>query len=225
MFQGRVIDAVVVFDLDDTLYLERDYVESGLRAVSIWAADQLGTAGLEEGMLEHFRAGARGHLFDDALAGAGICPAPDLIARMIQVYRQHRPCIRLAEDAARYLACPPPRTGLALITDGYLDAQRRKIRALGLHASGIEIAVCTDRWGREDWKPSSRAFEHVQAFFGLPASAFVYVADNPDKDFQAPRRLGWNSIQISRSGRLRAVASPCSQPADQVIDSLDGLSM
>ncbi len=223
MFQGRVIDAVVVFDLDDTLYLERDYVESGLRAVGDWATDQLGIAGMGVGMLEHFGAGARGHLFDDALAGAGIEPTPALIARMIQVYRQHRPRIQLAEDAARYLACPPPRTGLALITDGYLDAQKRKIRALGLHASGIEIAVCTDRWGRENWKPSCRAFEHVQAFFGLPAGAFVYVADNPAKDFHAPKRLGWHSVQISRSGRLHVAASAGSEPADRRIDSFDSL--
>lgn len=225
MFQGRVIDAVIVFDLDDTLYLERDYVESGLRAVGAWAADQLEVAGLGEGMLEHFRAGARGHLFDDALTGVGIEPAPALIARMIQVYRQHRPCIHLAEDAMRYLACPPSRTGLALITDGYLDAQRRKIRALGLHASGIEIAVCTDRWGRDAWKPSCRAFEYVQRFFGLPAGAFVYVADNPDKDFHAPRRLGWRSVQINRSGRLHMAASPGSESAGQEIDSLDALSI
>ena len=225
MFQGRVIDTVVVFDLDDTLYLERDYVESGLRAVGAWATDQLGIAGMGEGMLEHFRAGARGHLFDDALGRAGIEPTSEHIARMIQVYRQHRPRIHLAEDAARYLACPLPRTGLALITDGYLDAQRRKIRALGLHAAGIEIAVCTDRWGREDWKPSCRAFDHVQAFFGLPADAFVYVADNPDKDFHAPRRLGWHSVRISRSGQLHTVASPRSEPADQEIDSLDALSI
>lgn len=225
MFQGRVIDTVIVFDLDDTLYLERDYVESGLRSVGVWAGQQLGVAGLGERMLENFRTGARGHLFDDALTEAGIAPLPVLVGRMIQVYRQHRPTIHLADDAARYLASPPLRTALALITDGYLDAQKRKIRALGLHASGIDLAVCTDRWGREDWKPSRRAFDHVQAFFGLPADAFVYVADNPAKDFHAPRRLGWHSIQICRSGRLHTGTTPCSEPADGKIDSLDQLAV
>lgn len=225
MFQGRVIDSVIVFDLDDTLYLECDYVESGLRAVGVWAGQQLGVPGLGGRMLEHFRAGGRGHLFDDALTEAGIAPRPDLVDRMIRVYRQHRPTIHLAEDAVRYLASPPPRTALALITDGYLDAQRRKIRALGLHMSGIELGVCTDRWGREDWKPSCRAFDHVQAFFGLPAGAFVYVADNPAKDFHAPRRLGWHSIRICRPGRLHMGTVPCSEPADEEIDSLDRLGI
>ena len=41
---GRRIAAcsAIVFDLDDTLYLERDYVRSGARAVATWLAPQLG---------------------------------------------------------------------------------------------------------------------------------------------------------------------------------------
>src|SRR5918996_433557 len=34
----------VVFDLDDTLYSERDYAISGFRAVASWAAGHFGTA-------------------------------------------------------------------------------------------------------------------------------------------------------------------------------------
>jgi putative hydrolase of the HAD superfamily len=217
------IDAVIVFDLDDTLYLERDYVESGLHAVGRWMERQLGVACAGRAMVNDFRAGARGHLFDAALASAGVSDADGLIPRMVQVYRQHRPCIALAEDAVRFLSQRPARTGFAIITDGYLDAQRRKIRALGLHRLGVEIAICTDRWGRQSWKPACRAFEHVQSFFSLPANAFVYVADNPEKDFVAPRRLGWQTVQINRPGRLREHVLAPAEAADREIDSLDGL--
>ncbi|WP_019833187.1 HAD family hydrolase [Sphingomonas sp. PR090111-T3T-6A] len=217
------IDAVIVFDLDDTLYLERDYVESGLHAVGRWMERQLGIAHAGGAMVEQFRAGARGHLFDAALASAGVPDAEGLIPRMVQVYRQHRPAITLAEDAMRFLSHRPGRTGFAIITDGYLDAQRRKIRALGLHRLGVEIAVCTDRWGRQDWKPARRAFERVQSFFALPASAFAYVADNPEKDFVAPRRMGWRTVQINRPGRLREGVATPADPAEREIDSFDGL--
>ncbi len=219
------IDAVLVFDLDDTLYLEREYVESGLHAVGAWARCQLGIAGLGDMMVERFRAGARGHLFDDGLAAAGVGNASDLVPRMLQVYRQHRPCIHLAEDAERYLARRPARTGLALITDGYLDAQKRKIRALGLHNFGVQLAICTDRWGRESWKPAPRAFDYVQAFFGLSSTAFVYVADNADKDFHAPRQIGWRTIQISRPGRLHEKPSAMAIEADECIATLDSLKI
>lgn len=217
------IDTVIVFDLDDTLYLERDYVESGLHAVGRWMERQLGVVDAGGAMVEQFRAGARGHLFDTALASAGVSGAEELIPRMVQVYRQHRPTIRLAQDAARFLSHRPGRTGFAIITDGYLDAQRRKIRALGLHRLGVEMAVCTDRWGRQGWKPACRAFEHVQSFFALPAGAFAYVADNPEKDFVAPRRMGWRTVQINRPGRLHEGVTAPIDPAEREIDSFDGL--
>lgn len=217
------VDTVLVFDLDDTLYLERDYVASGLRAVGAWAERQLSIAHLGDEMVRLFEAGRRGRLFDEALGLAGVAGGAELIARMLCVYRQHRPRIRLAEDAERLFARAAPATGLAIITDGYLDAQKRKIRALGLHDRGISVAVCTDRWGLPHWKPSPRAFDHVQAFFGLPSGAFVYVADNVDKDFHAPRRLGWRTVQIKRPGRLHDRRSPHAEPADREIDCLDAL--
>ena len=220
---GGDIDAVIVFDLDDTLYLERDYVESGLLAVGIWMEQQLGIAGAGPAMIDSFRGGARGHIFDEALALAGLGGSDGLIPRMVQVYRQHCPRIALAEDAVRFLSQRPGRTGLAIITDGYLDAQKRKIRALGLHQLGVEMAVCTDRWGRGEWKPAPRAFKHVQSFFALPAKAFVYVADNPEKDFVAPQRMGWRTVQINRPGRLRQESVTCLQPADLEIETFGAL--
>lgn len=196
------LDAVLVFDLDDTLYLERDYVESGLRAVGVWASQQLAIPDLADPMLHLFRTGSRGHIFDEALALAGYRGKPDVISRMLSVYRQHSPRIALAEDAMRLLADRPPRTGFAIITDGYRDAQKRKLRALGLTDRRIDLAICTDRWGRAAWKPAHRAFNYVQDFFGLPSAAFCYVADNMDKDFQAPSALGWEVIAIDRPNRL-----------------------
>ena len=52
-------DRVIVFDLDDTLYLERDYVLSGLGAVGRWARNALGIDGLGEMMRARFEAGWR----------------------------------------------------------------------------------------------------------------------------------------------------------------------
>jgi len=217
--------SVVVLDLDDTLYLERDYVESGLQAVGRWATGQIGVPSLGTAMIELFRDGTRGRIFDQALAGAGIAASPDLIGRMVQTYRQHRPTIDLAADAKRLFARRSSRTAFALITDGYLDAQKRKVRALRLHSHGISLAICTDRWGREAWKPSEQAYRHVQQAFGLPSQAFVYIADNPNKDFHAPRRLGWRSMQIKRPGRLHMKIDAGAESADEEIESLDEIAL
>ena len=161
-------------------------------------------------MRRRFEAGERTRLFDRVLADLGFAAPPTLIARMLRVYRQHRPRIALAPDALRLLAAPPPGVAFAVITDGWLDAQRRKVRALGLHRLGVRLAVCTDRWGREEWKPAPRAFAHVQAAFRLPPERFSYVADNPSKDFHAPARLGWGTVRIVREGGLHE-AAPCGE--------------
>jgi putative hydrolase of the HAD superfamily len=220
----RPIDRVIVLDLDDTLYLERDYVASGFRAVGRWAGTHLGVPDLEAVMRALFEEGLRHRIFDEALAAVGIAPSPALITRMVAVYRQHRPSIRLEPDAERLWARAPPRTAFALITDGPRDSQKRKIRALRLHRRGVQLAICTDRWGREAWKPNPMAFVHVQAFFGLPANRFAYVADNPVKDFIAPRDLGWRTVRIDRPRKLHTSRGAVID-ADESILTLDVLNL
>ncbi|MDX3909596.1 MAG: HAD family hydrolase [Sphingobium sp.] len=214
-------DRVIVFDLDDTLYLERRYVESGLKAVGAWAHARLGLEKLGPLMLERFAAGSRTHIFDDSLAALDVVPPPGTIERMLNVYRQHRPDISLEADADHFLRNPPPRTAFAIITDGFLDAQRRKIRALDLYRRGVRLGVCTDCWGRECWKPNPRAYLHLQQFFALPPERFTYIADNPLKDFHAPTVLGWHTVRIARAERLHLNVSGQVIDASKVIENLE----
>ncbi|HVF93154.1 MAG TPA: HAD family hydrolase [Sphingomonas sp.] len=219
---GGTIDRVVVLDLDDTLYLERDYVASGFDAVGRWARGAIGTEDFGTRLRRIFADGVRGRIFDDALEEAGIASSPALVARMVAVYRQHRPAIALAPDAARLLARRDRGTRYALITDGALDSQRRKIRALGLMRH-LDVAICTDRWGRGDWKPSPRAFRAIESTFRLPATRFTYVGDNPAKDFDAPAALGWGAVWIRRQGKLERTDPPTSFAAPRAITTLDEL--
>ena len=65
-------------------------------------------------------------------------------------------------------------------------------------------AVFSDALGREFWKPSPAPYEKIMAAIPGAGGDFVYVADNPQKDFIAPNRLGWRTIQIIRPGGLYA---------------------
>ena len=85
------------------------------------------------------------------------------------------------------------------MTDGYADVQERKIEALGL-AQRIGCRILTDVLGRSFWKPSAEGFHRVMAVLPGSAEGFVYVADNPRKDFIAPRALGWRTARIRRAG-------------------------
>jgi len=94
---------------------------------------------------------------------------------------------------------------LALVSDGSLEAQRRKVEALDL-ARRFDPILLTDAWGRAFWKPHPRAFEAVQARLALEPGALVYIANNPAKDFQAPRALGWRTVRVHLPGQLPVLA-------------------
>ena len=216
---------VLVFDLDDTLYLERDYVASGFRALGRWVSDNLDLHDFAERAWRRFEGGARDRIFDSVLAELGLGDRPELIQRLLFLYRAHKPDIRLAPDAKACLDRIGPEVGVALLTDGFLVAQRNKIEALGLAERPIRPIVCTDLWGRACWKPHDRGFLHIEAHYRLPSRAFTYVADNPAKDFIAPRRLGWSTVWIRRPARIHADARPCADGCpDRMIESLHELA-
>lgn len=215
-------EPVIVLDLDDTLYLERDYVRSGITAVDTWVRRVLQLGGFGEAADASFAAGRRDHLFDAAFEMIGVEAAPSLISRVVYEYRRHRPQIRLTPDSRRFLGSFASFP-LALVSDGSALSQRMKVSALALR-DRLSLIIYTDDWGRPYWKPHVRAYQHAQATLGA-GRPFIYIADNAAKDFAGPRRLGWNTIQIVRRERLHRGAPPTPEHrADLVIESLDELT-
>lgn len=191
---------VVVFDLDDTLYLERDFVKSGFRAVSGWLEAERGLAGFYESASAVFDAGGRGDVFDRALEQLGQSTEGGIIKELVEVYRTHEPALTLLEDAAALLPQVRKSHRLALITDGYADVQRRKVAALDL-ARQLDVIVLSDALGgRESWKPSPVPYEQIMASMACAGARCLYVGDNPLKDFVTAKRLGWSTVRIRREG-------------------------
>jgi putative hydrolase of the HAD superfamily len=221
----------LVFDLDDTLYLERDFVRSGFAAVERWFADQQGPPGLAQACRHLFQQGHRGRIFDEALAGLGVAADPSLIAQLVEIYRSHPPDIALAPDAEGYLAGRGDGARNALVTDGPLATQRAKVQALGIEGR-FGFIVYTDALGPGRGKPHPAAFERIETWAsglitpretsgGLP---LVYIADNPRKDFVTPRDRGWLTVQIVRPDRVHRVDAPDENHAAHArIESLDQL--
>ena len=195
----------VVIDIDDTLYLERDYVRSGFRAVSRWLEVNRKRAGFAEAAWEAFEAGVRATTFDLVLPRLGLDPTPELVGTLVEVYRMHAPEIQLLPDARvclEQLAATPEVT-LAALTDGPASSQRAKANALGLAAWASPI-VYTAELGPGCGKPDPAGFRHIEVATGVGVARCVYVSDNPRKDFQGPRALGWRTLRIRRPGGLHA---------------------
>ena len=202
--------ACVVFDLDDTLYLERYYVQSGFRHVSSVIEKRFGLSNFDKAAWKLFVSGARGNIFDRSLTCMGIRPDAQLIAELVRIYRNHQPDISLADDAVSCLELLKPNCKLALITDGPVESQQNKIHALGLDR-WIPIRVATGAWSAQYSKPHPQAFITVQRETNSAPGQCIYVADNPAKDFVAPRNLGWETVRIRRDEGLHAAvdSGPC----------------
>lgn len=199
----------VVFDLDDTLYDERDYCKSGLRAVAESVADLPDAPSAKrvfDRLWKQFTAGNRTKTFDAALDDLGINYDDQIIQKLIKTYHSHKPKIKLPADSANVLRQLIRKYTLALLTDGFLPAQQLKVQALKIE-NYFKCIIYTEQLGRKCWKPSPVGFEKLMQALNAKPQAIAYVADNQMKDFIAPNRLGFLTIQITRPARIHTESS------------------
>ena len=211
--------SVLIFDLDDTLYPELDYILGGFRAAASAVEESWGHPAAEtyRELERIFLSAPDAPVFDRWLErrGEGGTEGQDR-DRMLSAYRGHRPELRLFADASWALDMLGAEYRLALLTDGRSESQRYKIEALGLKDTFREVLV-TDEFGLSWRKPSPRGFELLLARLGgcRPEDA-VYIADNPAKDFLAPNLLGMQSVRVRRPcGRHYALEALTPEGAPQ----------
>ena len=212
----------LVFDLDDTLYPERQFAISGFRACERWLEQEHGHTGIVDEMTRLLDDGHMRALFDIVLRSRVPHSSEAMLEAFIDIYRWHEPEIGLYADAAHVLEhLEEAGEPLGLITDGQHEVQASKVRALRLEPRFAHIIYTGALGGRAFSKPNPRAFELMEAALGQAGDRFVYIGDNPAKDFVAPNTRGWVSVQIHRPQRIHARAQTAEGGAAQhVIDSL-----
>lgn len=193
----------VVFDLDDTLIFERDYVRSGFLHVARNVANaDVASDDAFAFLWDAFSRGERGDLFDRLLAYFPSLADTHSVPQLVDQYRTHAPDLSFAPGMHSIIKDLDGTAKLALISDGPLVSQQAKVNALNLDAH-IPLRILTDRWGRDYWKPHHRAFHTVASQLACPPEELLFVADNPTKDFITPKRLGWQTIRLRLPAQLR----------------------
>ena len=183
----------VIFDLDDTLYGEKEYVRSGFDAV---AKKHPEIDKLSEKLWRAFENGKPA--FDEVLG-----KNDSLKKECLAVYRNHAPNIHFYDGAETLIKrLREKNIKIGVITDGRPDGQHAKIASLGLESLVDEIIITDELGGAQFRKPCDIAFRIMQKKLGEPFEQMVYVGDNPKKDFTAPRALGMKSIWIKNSDGL-----------------------
>ena len=179
----RYWSMVIVFDLDDTLYDEIEFVKSGFREI----ASYLGDESLFPFMMDLFYEEGSGRVLNKLIERYQIDIS---LQKLIEIYRFHRPKISLDRETLQLLEFAS-QFPTALVTDGHYLTQRNKFEVLGLDRY-IDYPIFTDFHHTN--KPQEKPFKMIMNYF-LDHNQFVYVSDNPKKDFIGPHKLGWSTIR------------------------------
>ena len=217
----RVNRPLVVFDLDDTLYPERDFVAGGFKAIAKLLGSKKGQNFARHAWRLFDQEGMRGvrNIIVAASADCGI--ADEHVDALENTYRAHAPVIQPRPGMLALLESLKACSWVGLLSDGRYAEQRRKWTALGLEHL-FDHVIFTDEFGRDAWKPSSICFLKLQNECRTPQALCIYVADNPEKDFVAPRNLGWKSIRLVMDDQIhRDNFGPA---ADHTVKSVNDLT-
>lgn len=182
--------ALWVFDLDDTLYKEKEYQASGYCAIRDFV--QIYFDSDVESVIQY----ARSHNQDVLESVCTYLRVPSSVKEsLLWCYRLHTPNIQLdhvTRDALNFIQ--DNSKGISILTDGRSVSQRAKIKALGLN--NYELYV-SEEWG--DIKPEATRFKAIMDN-NPNVKTFIYVGDNIKKDFITPNKLNWVTIGLKDNG-------------------------
>lgn len=181
---------VVVFDLDDTLYKEVTFVESGFKAV----ARHIGNISFADELISWWTDGK--NALESLINKYSLKFSID---KLLSVYRNHSPAIKLDTSTPQILdSLMANGKILGLITDGRSITQWNKIHALGLSKwISAENIIISEEFGSS--KPDVRNYQIFMSKY--PDRTYTYIGDNIAKDFLAPKALGWQTICLKDNGQ------------------------
>lgn len=219
---------VVIFDLDDTLYKEIDYLKSAYKEIASYATQrsisrneptQIMEVKLYEVMLAAYKNGENTFNALNDYTGLGL-PIEDLI----RIYHEHIPHISLDDDV-RYILDKLKADGImmGIISDGRKLTQWNKIKALGL-TKWINESCIIINTSADCYKPSPNGYDRlmyaVHALSKEKNLNFIYVGDNLKKDFIYPKQKGWQTICLKDDGRNIHYQDFTTAPAEALPDKV-----
>ncbi len=215
----------LIFDLDDTLYPEQDFVKSGYRAVASYASQFCphNSAEIFSAMMAAFRSQGRAAVMP-LVAGRFLGNAVP-IERLVDIYRSHDPEIDMLSGYPALLRSLAQRYRLGIITDGSPEVQRRKVAALHF-GSVIDEIIFTWDYGREKEKPHPFSFQLMLDRLDARPEEALFIGDNPEKDGIGAVNAGMRFIHLRIDDpSLAAVPPDIPAPACRRIAGLEQLDL
>jgi len=184
---------VIVFDLDDTLFKEIDYLKSAYIEIASFLQEKFLINDSFDSMLKMYGEGK--NVFKELNIKYNLSIPLDFYLKM---YRNHFPKISLEYDISNTLSYLKQQGyPIGILTDGRKVTQRNKINSLGLFDYLDEnLIVISEEFGTS--KPNIYNYLYFQNTF--PNAELFYIGDNPQKDFISANCLGWKTICLLDNG-------------------------
>jgi len=199
MIGGTSIEMLqaVCFDLDGTLFDDRQYVRAGLANAASVLEAETGVDLSEELQAAYFDRDIRERTFDTVLAENDIPQRH--VSKLVDAYHENDGELSLYPGVADTLSTLSDSHNLGLITGGRNGAD--KVVRLGIGAYFDTVLVTNDRpYSKRDPEP----FETVLETLDVSPHEAAYVGDRPGLDFLQPNRLGMDTIRV-RTGQYADV--------------------
>ena len=183
----------IVFDLDDTLYKEIDFVKSAHIYINNYINSRFNVD-----LSKNIKNCLDGEVnFFDLINTKLHSDLSFPIEKYLELYRFHYPEIKLSKDVSLFLEDILIRNiEFSIITDGRSITQRNKIKALGLYDL-VKNIIISEETGFE--KPHLNNFKILNSIYSN--KKIIYIADNTSKDFLAPNSLNWDTICLINNGQ------------------------
>lgn len=209
----------LIFDLDDTLYPERQFIRSGFHAVAsevTWRYGVPRPAALAT-LFRALRRRNRGQALQELCRQHNLPVA--IVPELVDVIRAHEPTLRLPPSSTATLVAARARGWrLGVLTNGLPAVQARKAVALDLGALVDTVVYahdCAPRLG----KPAREPFQIALARLGSLPTDSVFVGNDPWCDIAGARGVGLRTILLSRREN-RGRWAPACEP-DVLVQGMD----
>lgn len=202
----------VCFDLDGTLFEDRQYVQAGFRRAARVLEAETGRKLYDEFCTAFFEEGIRERSFDHVLERHSL--STDYVPELVEAYHGHAAELEPYPDTRPVLDDLGSRYKLAVITGGRNG--RTKLDRLGLTRHFDAVVVTADGSStKHDATPFREALDMLSAD---PTDA-VYVGDRPGLDFPRPNDLGMHTVRLRRGTFKDADADGPAEP-DRTVETL-----
>ena len=183
----------IVFDLDDTLYKEIDFVKSAYVYINNYLKIRF-KLDLSSDIERCINKNINFFFFINSQLSLQKRLS---IEKYLELYRFHYPKISLSDDTNIFLKeLTRKNVDFSIITDGRSISQRNKVHSLGLSYLAKNIII-SEETGFE--KPDLHNFKLIEDLH--IGKKFLYVADNTSKDFVAPNALNWDTCCLLDNGQ------------------------